>query len=65
MKKQDEYAHGCLICIGTGKLCVVIDGHSNGPTDCSGCDASGRVDKETFMKQLKIRLPLASTSLKY
>ena len=47
-----EFAHGCLICRGKGKIIISIDGQSNLPSDCQNCDASGRVNRETFMRQM-------------
>lgn len=50
---ESDYAHGCLVCRGKGKILVTYQGQLELPQDCLHCDASGRVDKETFMKQAK------------
>jgi len=48
--------HKCLVCRGCGKVEISEDGRLALPVDCQHCDASGRVDKETFMKQAKYPL---------
>ncbi|MEE9214864.1 MAG: hypothetical protein V3U54_08740 [Thermodesulfobacteriota bacterium] len=44
--------HKCIRCYGHGNFQARV-GNRIFPVTCTGCDGTGKVSKETFMKQVK------------